>query len=400
MSNRIGLYLIVLGAFVTGTAELVVGGILDIIAADLHVSVGVAGQLVTAYSVAFAIATPIVVSFTARVSRKKLLIASLIVFLAGSIIVPFIPFSTSFAVLLLSRALLGASAGVFAVVAFSAAAKLVPPERTGRAVGMVSLGVSTATVLGVPAGVLISGWWTWQGIFMILAILGLLVTVGIMRFLPEVEGDTPVPFARQFTVLRNPVLLTGLVLSFSFSTSASIMNTYMVPILQDMLRLPSSSLSMALLILGISGMIGSRAGGIGIDKQGSARIIVFGLSLNAIILYVLSFMTGVTIGGVTLVAAWSFAMSLSIPAILTYFIQQEPGSSNLILGLNTSILHLGVAVGAASGGALANAASTVVYHPVVAGSLSTFGLLAAAVSFAMGSRRRKLNSLSEKRLPI
>lgn len=394
MSNRIGLYLIVLGAFVAGAAELVVGGILDIIADDMHISVGAAGQLVTAYSVAFAIGAPLIVSFTSRVSRKKLFIGSLFVFLAGSLAMSF---ASNFAVLLVSRAVLGVSSGVFSVVAFSAASKLVPPEQTGRAVGMVTLGVSSATVIGVPAGVLIAGWWNWQGIFVVLAALSLIVALGMIRYLPYVEGDAAVPFARQFAVLRNPVIVTGFILSISFSTSSSILNTYMVPLLQDVFHLPASALSSILLILGISGVIGSRAGGVGIDKNGSAKMIVFGLALSAFVLYLLPTLRDVLAGGVAMISVWTFAMSLAIPAILTYFIQQEPRSSNLVLGLNTSVLHLGVAVGAAAGGSMANAYSTVAYHPVVAGSLSVIGLLAAFGSIAIGNRRKKISIAADSR---
>jgi len=96
------------------------------------------------------------------------------------------------------------------------------------------------------------------------------------------------------------------------------------------------------------------------------------------------------VGGVTLTAIVSLALSLTIPAILAYFIEQEPRSANMVLSLNTSILHLGVAVGAALGGSLLNAAHTVAYHPAVAGSLAMLSLLAASVSFVIGRRLSRL----------
>ncbi|MDR6550702.1 hypothetical protein [Paenibacillus qinlingensis] len=54
------------------------------------------------------------------------------------------------------------------------------------------------------------------------------------------------------------------------------------------------------------------------------------------------------------------------PATQTYFIQQAPHSSSLVLSLNTSIIHLGLATGAGAGGAMISANSTVLYNPWMA----------------------------------
>jgi DHA1 family putative efflux transporter-like MFS transporter len=82
-----------------------------------------------------------------------------------------------------------------------------------------------------------------------------------------------------------------------------------------------------------------------------------------------------------------FCMFATGPAIQTYFIQQAPQSANLVLSLNTSIVHLGLAAGAGTGGAMANAASTVLYHPWMASFVVAIGLSAAVVSFSLGKRR-------------
>lgn len=53
-----------------------------------------------------------------------------------------------------------------------------------------------------------------------------------------------------------------------------------------------------------------------------------------------------------------FSMFVVGPAIQTYFIQQAPQSANLVLSINTSIIHLGLAAGAGAGGAMIDAAAT------------------------------------------
>ncbi|SEB83043.1 MFS transporter, DHA1 family, putative efflux transporter/MFS transporter, DHA1 family, purine base/nucleoside efflux pump [Paenibacillus sp. GP183] len=97
--NRIAIYILMIAVFFTATSELVVAGILNVLAEQIHVSVALAGQLITVYSLAFAIGTPIVVSSTARMGRKKLLLLAMLGFIIGNLISFF---SSSFTLLIAS----------------------------------------------------------------------------------------------------------------------------------------------------------------------------------------------------------------------------------------------------------------------------------------------------------
>ncbi|WP_028549432.1 MFS transporter [Paenibacillus sp. UNC451MF] len=384
--NRLNIYLLALGAFVTGTAELIVVGILPAIANDLNISIALAGQLITVFSLSFAVGTPILVAVTSRVRRKTLLLSSLGLFIIGCLL-SFISFDYTF--LMGSRIILGLSAGIYTVVAFSSIAKLVPPEKTGSAIGMIALGISSAMVLGVPVGVAIVGWWSWQAIFALLGGVCLLVLLGMVRMLPQIEGDTPVLFQQQFKVLGNPVIVSGLLLSLFMTSSCSLMNTYLTPFLLDVLHMQFSSIGFMMLALGIAGVIGSRIGGIGVDHWGTVRMISICLTILAASLALLPIFHSSLAVGIVLILIWMFALSMMVPAIQTYFIQQAPQSSNLVLGLNTSILHLGVAVGASVGGIMVKTTATVFYHPWIASCILAAALAAAFVSFSL--RRRNVS---------
>ncbi|SIR67940.1 MFS transporter, DHA1 family, putative efflux transporter [Paenibacillus macquariensis] len=69
--NRIAIYLLALGAFVLGTAEFIVSGILEIISGDFDVSISLAGQLVTIYALFYAFGALVLVMLTAKFERKK-----------------------------------------------------------------------------------------------------------------------------------------------------------------------------------------------------------------------------------------------------------------------------------------------------------------------------------------
>lgn len=381
--NRLSIYLLALGAFLVGTAELVVAGILNIIADELRISIALAGQMITAYSLAFAIGTPILVALTSRMGRKQVLVSSLVVFILGCLVT----FGSSqYAVLLGSRVILGLSAGVFTVVALSSVAKLVPADKMGGAIGMIALGFGSAMALGVPIGVAIANWGSWQTIFAILGMVSLLIMLGLIRLLPHIEGDAQVPFKQQLSVLGNPVIISGLFISLLLCTSNSIMLTYLTPFLQNILHMNAVSIGMMMFVMGVCGIIGSRLGGYGADKWGAARMIAFTLAMSTVSLALLPVLTAPLFVGIVLITVWMGSIFMNAPALQTYFIQQAPQSSNLVLSLNMSIIHLGLAIGAGAGGVIADSASTVLYHPWLASCTAALGLGAAIVSFSVRKR--------------
>lgn len=382
--NRLSIYVMALGVFLTATSELVVSGILNVIAQDLHISIALSGQLITAYSLAFAIGTPIIVSLTSRLGRRKVLVGSLAFFILGC----FVSFgSPNISILMFSRIILGVSSGVYLVVAFSTVAKLVPPEKIGRSIGTIILGFSSAMILGVPIGIAITNWLNWHAISLILGLFSILITFVIFRLLPEIEGDAPVPFQQQFKALGSFVILSALFLTFFRESGNSVLFTYLVPFIKDILHMKASNISIIMLAFGIFGAIGSRLGGYGVDRWGASRIITFSMIVHLTVLALLPMVSKSLWIGLVLIALMVFSMFVSGPAIQTYFIQQAPQSSNLVLSLNTSIVHLGLAAGAGMGGVMVNATSTVLYNPWLAGLVLMLGLAAGLVSFSLGKKR-------------
>jgi len=389
--NRTMLYMLTIGAFLTGVAELAVVGILPIIAKDTGISLALAGQLVAAYSLGFAIGTPAVIALTARIGRRKLLMLALIAFCAGCLVSYA---STGYGVMIAGRALLGAAGGVYLTVAMGAVAKLAPPEQLGRSLSTISLAFSAASVLGAPVGIALADWWSWQGMYLLLGGGSLLVLVGLARLLPEVEGDAPAGLGRQFAVLTNPVIATGLILSLLFTSGISVMNTYLVPFLQEELSLQAAYTGLTMFALGLAGAAATKLGGAAADKWGVAPVVIRGLVVMAASLALLPVAVPLPFSlasGIGLIAVWMIAMSMTIPAVQTYFVQQASQSVNLVLGLNSSVLHLGVAIGAGIGGLIADASASVRFHPWMSSAFAVLALGAALVSFRISGRRAQEN---------
>lgn len=387
--NRMVIYILTAAVFFTATSELVVAGILNILADQLLVSVAVAGQLITVYSLAFAIGTPIVISLTARMGRKKLLLLAMLVFIFGNA-VSFL--STSFALLLASRIVLGASSGVLLVAAFSTAAKLVPPEKIGSAIGTIILGFSSAMILGVPIGIALTDLFSWQMIFLFLAAGSFAILIAMALMLPDIEGDAPVPFARQFSVLSHPVILFALLLVLFREFGNSVMFTYLTSFLDMVLHQSSSSIGIMMLAFGIAGAVGSRIGGSAVDKWGSVRMMIISMFVHVAALALLPLAIHSFPLAIALISLWVMSMFIMGPATQTYFIEKVPQSANLIISLNTSVTQIGLAAGAGAGGIAITLNGTVLYNPWVASIALFVAFIAAITSFQKSKRTRTITA--------
>lgn len=389
MMNKITLYVLALGVFLTATSELVVSGILPRIAEDVNISLAVAGQLITAYSLAFAIATPILISLTNRMKRKTLLLSALGVFIVGSAASAL---SHEVYSLMAARVLLGASSGVYLVVSFGIVSKLVAPSKLGSSIATIILGFSTALILGVPIGIAVTDWFGWQAIFTLLGLLSAVVGFVIIRLLPNVEGDAHVPFLQQFKALGSAVIITALLMSLFREGGGSVFLTYMTPYLQELMGYRPADIAIIMLAVGVVGAFGSRLGGSFVDRWGSMPVLTSTITAHAASLALLPLVANHTWAALLLIAVMFFSMFASGPAVQSYIIGGSPGSSNFVLSINTSVIHLGLAGGAGAGGMLVSETDSVSHHPWLAGLLILLGLAAALASFALVRRREHAGS--------
>ncbi|WP_199537438.1 MFS transporter, partial [Spongiactinospora gelatinilytica] len=139
-----------LGAFAVGTDAYVVAGFLPGMARSLEISEAAAGQSATVFAVAYALLSPVLATLTARVPRRPLLVAALVVLALanlGSALAP------DFGALMASRVLAAVGAAGFTPIAGAVAASLVAPAQRARALAVVVGGLTAATADLAPVGV-------------------------------------------------------------------------------------------------------------------------------------------------------------------------------------------------------------------------------------------------------
>ena len=176
------IFWLALAAFSIGTEAFVIAGLLPVIAADVHISLAATGQLVTVYALTYAIGSPILAVLFNDFDRKVTLTLALVAFIVGNLIAAT---ADGFATLMLSRMLMALGAGLCMPTANAVAVAMATPERRGRAIALVTSGLTVATVLGVPIGTLVGSHFGWRAAFVLVAILGAIALAGLQFGLPR-----------------------------------------------------------------------------------------------------------------------------------------------------------------------------------------------------------------------
>lgn len=376
MDKRV--YLLTIVSFVVGMVELIIGGILDIVADDLGVTLGKAGFLITIFSLVFAIAAPILLVMTAKIERKRLTLFALFVFLLGNIVAVLSP---SYSVLFIGRMISAGSGSLLIVLCLTMATNIVEPKYRGRAIGIVVMGISGSIVLGLPIGLILGNAFGWRAPFILITILTMFSMAGVYFFMDKVEPKPMVSLGKQLATLKNRKVLFAQLTTFLFLAGHLTLYAYLTPFLKTTMGLSGTWISAVYLIFGIAAVAGGGFGGILADRFGAkptilSVIIVFGLAL-----FVIPYTTFSLPLFLVVLVVWGMMNWSVTPAMQSYLIETSPETADIQQSLNNSALHFGIAFGSFVGGIVIE--HTSVEHNAGIGVLFVIlALVAAGISMA------------------
>ncbi|GAA3039113.1 MFS transporter [Actinokineospora globicatena] len=369
-------YLLAAGAFTVGTSGYVISGLLPEVSRELHVSASAAGQLVTAFAIAYAVASPLLAAVTGRWERKKLVIAALITSAVGNALSAVAP---TFELLLVSRVVAALGAAVFTPVATGMATSINPPERRGRAVAVVFGGLTTALVVGVPAGSLLGGPIGYHGVFALVAAASALAAVISAVWLPTVDAPPAVGVRERFAVLADSRVRMVLGMTVLGCLSAFAVFTFVAPLLATTAGLHGGAISVLLLCYGVGGAIGNTVGGRLADRYGSRRPLLWSFTPFVLILATLPLTAVTAVSAGIVFFLWGLCTWSVNPPIQNWLIELAPRASGLLLSINASAIYLGVGLSGVVGGFVIDSWGVVALPPVAAAVASlSFVLLVLA----------------------
>ncbi len=379
MNKRV--YLLTIVSFVVGMVELIIGGILDLVAEDLQISLGKTGLLISVFSIVFALMGPVLLSVTAKIERKKLMLFSLVIFLIGNLIAVI---STTFSLLMTARIISAASGSLLVVLCVTIASNIVKQEYRARAIGVVFMGISASLVLGVPIGLMLGNAFGWKAPFVLILVLTLLSMVGVTLFMEKIQPKPAVPLRKQLQTLKDRRVFSAQLTSLMFLTGHLTLYGYLTPFLKTTLGLSGSWVSIVYLIFGVAAVAGGGLGGIASDRFGTRPTILISIMVFAVAMFIIPFSTFSFPVFLIIMVIWSMLSWGITPAQQSYLIELAPASSDIQQSLNNSALHLGIALGS-SVGAFVIENSSVEMNATVGSVFILLSLAAAVFSMKRGS---------------
>ena len=348
----LALWALTLSAFAIGTTEFVIVGLIPTIAASLNVSVPSAGLLVSLYALGVAVGAPVLTALAGRVPRKQLLLGLMALFTVGNLVAWMAP---GYEALMAARVLTGLAHGVFFSIGSTIATSLVPKEKAASAIALMFTGLTVALVTGVPLGTFIGQAFGWQSTFLAVSLLGAIAFVGSWILVPNnLAQSTPASLMAQFAVLKKPRLLLVYAMTAMGYGGSFIAFTYLAPILQEVSGFSAGSVSLVMLVYGVSVAFGNIWGGKLADKKGPIGALQIVFALLALVLFALTFTASNTWLALATVLAWGAVAFGNVPGLQVYVVQRAeldaPEAVDVASGLNIAAFNIGIAGGAWGGG--------------------------------------------------
>ncbi|MFJ7405989.1 MULTISPECIES: MFS transporter [unclassified Lysinibacillus] len=377
MDKRI--YLLAIITFIVGLVELVIGGLLPLIAEDLNISYGQVGLLISMFSLSFAISGPILLSLTSKMERKRLFLIVLFIFFVSNMI---IVLSDLYVFLMAARILSAMCASLLVSLCITIASQISDDSHTARAIGLVLMGVSASLVFGVPFSLWLGSELGWRAPFLFIAILTLLLMILVFLALGKIEPNKKLPLKAQVKAIKDRKILLIHSISIVFFTGHMTLYAYLTPFLQSTLHLSEKSLSLMYLIIGVFSIFGSLLGGYFTDRISAKHTIISVLSLFTITIIaipLLKFSVVLFIGAILL---WSLLSWSLQPAIQSYIVSSSSTTSDIHQSLNNSGSHIGMAIGSTIGGNIIDS-YYVELNAIIGGTITCIAIVISIIAFKM-----------------
>ncbi|WP_029089195.1 MFS transporter [Brevibacterium album] len=347
-----------IATFLVVTSEMLPVGVLTPMAEGLGISAGATGTSLTITGLVSAVTAPVVPRLLGDLDRRSVLAAAMVVLALGNALTTV---AGGFAMLVVSRIILGLGMGVVWGMASAVATRLVSPRNIALAVSFAVSGVASASVLGVPLGTFIGNAFGWRAAFGTLTVLALLVSVALMLALPvlrrpEATGDEAEAGSRRS--LARPTVLTGLVVVVLLVTAHFAAYTYIRPALEELPELSANTIALLLLLYGVFGLIGNFAAGAAAGQRPVLTVMLLAAGITLALVIFALFGTLALAAGIA-IALWGVAYGgLSVGAQL-WMTTAAPDRIEHVTGLYVGVFTASIALGAAAGGLVVEGAGIV-----------------------------------------
>lgn len=387
------LFLIILalatGGFCIGTTEFVAMGLIQEIAADLHISVPQAGHFISAYALGVVIGAPVIAILGARVPRKSLLLGLMLFYGVANALTAL---AKTPEMVLVSRFIAGFPHGAYFGVAALVAAELAGPKKRASAVAQVMMGLTVATVLGVPLATWIGQQFGWRAGFEFSAAIAFITLISVAIFVPHIAVRTTASIKTELAGLKNiNMWLTLAVGAIGFGGMFSVYS-YVSPILTEYTKVNIDIVPIALAIWGIGMVIGGLVAGWLADKNLNKTLV--GVLISSALAFILA---SFLMSNIYTAIAGLFLIGITVMGLgggLQMRLMDVAGDAQgVAASLNHSAFNIANALGAFLGGWVLSHQMGWIAPIWVGFVLSLGGLIILLITFAV-EKKTSLNQYS------
>lgn len=332
--------------FLIGVGAFVIIGVLEPLGASLGVAPERAGILMTVYALAYAVLSPVLVSLTGHIGRRRVMTFGLVVFLFSAILSAM---ATSLPMLAIARVFAAAGAGMFTPVGAAVVAGLFPEDQRARVLAAAMFGFTLAQVLGVPAGSWVAYTFGWRFAFWGVVILNLPCIFLIWTFVPAGLKFQPVSLGDLRSILGNGRMMLAIGFTGLFLGAIYVLYTYFTPMLSQMMGMGRDGITFILVLSGIGAVAGNIIGGIMADRLGWYKTLIILCCAQMILMPIYSFLPLAMPGFVILTVAWSIAGWSFMAGQQMRLIGLAGPMAPVVLALTAACIYIGAAIGSAIG---------------------------------------------------
>ena len=254
----LALIALALGGFAIGTTEFVTMGLLPEIANGIGQNIPTTGHIISAYALGVVVGAPVIVSIGAHLPKRELAIGLVLAIGLGNAVTAL---ASGYWPVMIARFVAGLPHGAYFGVASLIAASLVTQEFRGRAVSSVMLGLSVATVVGVPATTLLGQHFGWRSAYWMVLGITILTAVSIWLFVPHSAGNHEASVRKELSALKRPQVLFAVATGMIGFGGIFAMYSYIAPTVTHVTQLPSTFIWVFLFVFGLGSVIGTGLAG-------------------------------------------------------------------------------------------------------------------------------------------
>lgn len=336
-------------AFALVASEFLPVSLLTPIASDLSLTEGQAGQAISISGLFAVITSLLLSSLTQGIDRKPVLLGTTALMLVSGGMVAYAP---NYLTLMVGRAVLGIAIGGYWSMSTAVMMRIAPEALVPKAIALMQGGTALATAIAAPVGSYLGGMIGWRGAFFCVVPLAALALIWQAFTLPAMPSErTQLSAFGSLRLLGDCRVALGMAaVAFLFMGQFSLF-TYLRPFLETVTHVDVPTLSLLLLIIGASGLLGTMLAGSLVSQSLNKVLVGIPLIMTAIAFAVISVGSWV-IPVAALLGLWGLVATCAPVGWFTWLAKALPHNAEAGGGLMVAVIQLAITIGATVGGVL------------------------------------------------